>query len=350
MTVIFFFLDFKNRPGFLTVNPSFSYHSFQYVEISGFPIPLNISQGLYAFDFSQESISSQFSSDNAMVVKLCRMIESSLAANFLSVPTNSLSRDTRLGWLEPAGVSSLSNIYVSGESRTYRKWLRDIREAQESSGAFSNVAPKIVDENIASPGSGTASIIITYNIYKMTGHIGVIDENYESNKRWIKYVSNSSPDFLFTKNVNNNKGDVASIEETPKEIISTAYFACGALLMSYMAKVLNNQADVDYYTQLHQNISNAFTKAYINEATGKIKGNTQTGYVVALAFKILPEQLVSKAVKHLVDNIEEHDNHLTTGYLGKYINNSHQRKYFVSLLSSGGLNTSGASAPKIMKK
>lgn len=245
------------------------------------------------------------------------MIESSLAANFLSVPTNSLSRDTRLGWVEPAGLTALSNMYVSGEVRTYKKWLRDITETQASSGAFANVAPSIIDYSTASPGSGTAPIIITYNLYRMSGDVGVVEANYEPNKRWLKYVTSSNPDFLYTKNVGHNEGDIASIEETPKEVVSTAYFAYGALLMSYMAKVLDKQADVDYYAQLHKNISNAFIKAYVNETTGKIKGDTQTGYVIALAFKILPEELVAKTVKNLVDNIEEHDNHLTTGYVGK---------------------------------
>ncbi len=44
--------------------------------------------------------------------------------------------------------------------------------------------------------------------------------------------------------------------------------------------------------------------------------STQTAYVLALEFDILPESLRAQAAKRLVDNIRSYDNHLTTGFLG----------------------------------
>ena len=43
---------------------------------------------------------------------------------------------------------------------------------------------------------------------------------------------------------------------------------------------------------------------------------TQTAYVLALNFDMLPEALRAQAAERLVENIKDYDNHLTTGFLG----------------------------------
>lgn len=248
------------------------------------------------------------------------MIPNSVTNNILSVQTNNPSGDARVGWLEPAGLYSETAMYAFEASAIYRKWLSDVRDCQTSSGAFSNTSPTINEAGDASPGSGFAPILITYNLLKYNGDIDIAEENYEANKKWIDYVVGLNPNFLFTNNVKQNDGDFANVNaETPKEIISTAYLAYGAYLMSYMARALNRSVDSEYFNDLHKNVSNAFVKAYVNATDGKIIGDTQTGYVVGLAFKIFPNDLITKAIQNLVNNIKDHDYHLTTGYVGKNV-------------------------------
>ena len=43
---------------------------------------------------------------------------------------------------------------------------------------------------------------------------------------------------------------------------------------------------------------------------------TQTAYVLALNFDMLPEQLRAQSAKRLVANIKDYNDHLTTGFLG----------------------------------
>lgn len=210
-------------------------------------------------------------------------------------------------------------MYNGPADSFYTKWLHDVRQAQAQSGAYSDIAPNVLDEGNAGPGSGSAPIIITYNLYRMYGDKDVVRDNYQSNFKWLRYVRSSNPDFLFIRNTGRNLGDFAEINAvTPKEVVATAYFAYDALLMSYMAKLLDKRSDANYFTGLYKNISNAFVHAYVNRTNGRIKGDTQTAYVVALAFKILPDELIPKAVDHLIENLIAHDFHLTTGYVGKY--------------------------------
>ena len=63
------------------------------------------------------------------------------------------------------------------------------------------------------------------------------------------------------------------------------------------------------------NIKTPFQKAYV-QRNGKIKGDTQTGYLMALKFNLLNQKQQQQAIKHLVKNIEDLDTHLSTGFIG----------------------------------
>ena len=49
---------------------------------------------------------------------------------------------------------------------------------------------------------------------------------------------------------------------------------------------------------------------------GRMISGTQTSYVLALNFDMLPENLRESAAKRLVSNIQAYDGHITTGFLG----------------------------------
>ena len=100
--------------------------------------------------------------------------------------------------------------------------------------------------------------------------------------------------------------------EVPKEVLATAFFAHSAELVAKMAKVLDQAEPAAKYTQLHEEIRSAFNRAYVSP-DGKIKGDTQAGYAVALAFNLLDEPLRPKAVEHLLAAIARYRGHLSTG-------------------------------------
>lgn len=289
-----------------------------YIEVTGYPIPFDIDRDVHGFSLSHDMIRSKLYSDNALVSSISRTIVNSQEVNLVTVPSNSPSKDCRLGWLYTAGLFSLTSMYYGFVEDFYIAWLRNVRDGQASSGAFPNVAPRAVDYSDADPVGGSAPIIITYNLFRMYGSLQTVRENYESLERWMKYVGEANPDFLFTNKTGNNYGDFGNVNaETPKEVVGTAFYAHSADLMSKLANALGKKNDVDYYTQLYKNISSAFIKTYVAK-DGKIKGDTQTAYILPLAFKILPDDLVKKAVDHLVSDIKAKDHHLSTGYAGNF--------------------------------
>jgi alpha-L-rhamnosidase len=104
--------------------------------------------------------------------------------------------------------------------------------------------------------------------------------------------------------------------ETPRDLLATAYFARSAQIVAQAAQVLGEETDAKRYGALHEAIRDAFVDSFVNTEDGRVKGETQTGYLLALAFGLLPERLVPAAVAHLVADIESRDRHLTTGFVG----------------------------------
>ena len=73
--------------------------------------------------------------------------------------------------------------------------------------------------------------------------------------------------------------------------------------------------DAKKYRDLNENIKAAFNEAYVSP-DGRIEGDTQTCYLLALHMELLPEDLRSAAAEHLVRTIEREDWHLSTGFVG----------------------------------
>jgi alpha-L-rhamnosidase len=81
------------------------------------------------------------------------------------------------------------------------------------------------------------------------------------------------------------------------------------------AAALDRPAEVAQHRALHSAIRAAFIDSYVF-ADGTVEGGTQTGYLLALAFDLLPPPLVPAAVNHLAADIEKRGNRLSTGFVG----------------------------------
>jgi alpha-L-rhamnosidase len=252
-----------------------------------------------------------------MVNQLAKNIVWGQRGNFISVPTDCPNRDERLGWMGDAEIFAHTAVYNADVAPFYIKWMRDVREAQSTSGGFSNVSPRLEKTKDGSPAYGDAGVIIPYTVWRMYGDLQIIEDNYKAMTKWIDYIESQNLDLIWRKRVSSNYGDWLQINaDTPKDVLSTAYFAYDALLLSKMAKAINKTTDSEKYLSLHAKISDAFMKTFVNETDAKILGDTQTVYLLALAFEMLPKSLRALAANHLVDNIKAHNWHLTTGFVG----------------------------------
>ncbi|RYE13364.1 MAG: alpha-L-rhamnosidase, partial [Sphingobacteriales bacterium] len=258
--------------------------------------------------------SGDFESSDAMVNQLYSNIKWGQRGNFLSIPTDCPQRDERVGWMGDAQVFARTAAYNMDVQQFFTKWLRDVTDSQTPAGSYPPVAPvPAYWTNNFSAGWADAGVIIPWQMYQVYGDRCVIENNYASMVKYIDFVNKRAVNYLLPSE---GFGDWLNVkEETPKDLVATAYYANSVSLLSKIAGVLGKRADSLAYDELHHNIKAAFNKAYVSE-DGKLKGNTQTGYLLALSFDLLPQEKRMNAGQLLVENIKAHDWHLTTGFVG----------------------------------
>jgi alpha-L-rhamnosidase len=120
-------------------------------------------------------------------------------------------------------------------------------------------------------------------------------------------------DWLFYKPHGNNH--TAPDGYTDPDMIATMFFAHSAHLLAQAAGVLGKTEEEREYRAVYEAVKGRFQKEYV-APSGRIASDSQTAYVLALQFGLLPEPLRAKAAAHLVDDIRRRKNHLSTGFLG----------------------------------
>lgn len=296
--------------------PHFTFHGFRYVEVTGYPGKPGLDAITGCVVGSDTPTTGTFECSSPLVNQLQHNIVWGQRGNFLSVPTDCPQRDERLGWMGDAQIFARTATYNRDVAGFYEKWVQDVDDAQSPEGAFSDVSPRIVDPNDGAPAWGDAGIIVPWTVYQAYGDTGIVEQHWPAMNRWMDYITSANPGGLWLERRNNDFGDWLSIAaDTPKDVLATAYYAYDASLMARMARAIGREDDAAKYDALFGHIKDAFDKAFVSQ-DGRVKGDTQTVYVLALRFNLLPDSLRPLAAQHLVDNIAAKNDHLSTGFVG----------------------------------
>jgi alpha-L-rhamnosidase len=310
--------------------PRFTFMGFRFVEVTGFPgtlTPDNLTGIVVHSDMEQTGT---YECSNLLINQLQHNIVWGQNGNFVDVPTDCPQRNERLGWTGDAQAFSRTAAFNYNVSPFFTKWLKDVAADQKPGGEVPDVIPDILNPQNAktaspSAGWGDVSIIVPWTMYIVYGDKRLLETQYPSMKRWIEYIRNKSGDSYLWKGgskygdwlfyhpqVNNH---TAADGYTEPDFIATAYFAYSTSLLAKAAKELGKTDDEKNYTALYNKIRDAFIHEFVTPA-GRVGTCSQTSYILALKFGLLPEDLKEKAAKFLVDDIRNRGNHLSTGFLG----------------------------------
>ena len=303
--------------GVETWEPSFTFHGFRYVELTGLKSKPSLDAVTGVVITSAAPQTGTFTCSSPLVNQLQHNIVWGQHGNYLEVPTDCPQRDERLGWMGDAQIFVRTACFNNDIAAFMTKWTQDVVDAQSPAGGFSDVTPRVGDPADGAPAWGDAGVIVPWTIYQCYGDTRLIAERYPAMQKWIEYVRSVNPDLVWRKRANNNFGDWLNTgSDTPREVLSTAYFAYSARLLSKMALAIGKTDEARQYEDLFQQIKAAFNQEFV-APDGRIKGDTQTAYVLALRFDLLPPEKRETAAKYLVDDIlNKRGGHLSTGFLG----------------------------------
>jgi alpha-L-rhamnosidase len=313
-----------------TYEPRFTFMGFRYVEVTGFPGQLTTDNITGVVVHSDMTLTGTFECSNPLINQLQHNIIWGQKGNFVDVPTDCPQRDERLGWTGDAQAFCRTAAFNMDVSSFYTKWFKDISADQKQGGEVPDVVPDILDKQGAlsthpSAGWGDVAVIAPWTTYLVYGDKRLLETQYPGMKAWVEYIRRKTGesfiwkggstygDWLFYHPPINNFTEPDGYTE--HDFIATAFYAYSTKLLSLAAKDLGKNEDEKFYTDLFNKIKDVFVHEYVTPA-GRVGTNSQTSYVLALMFDLLPDQLRPNAAQFLVNDIKGRRNHLSTGFLG----------------------------------
>jgi alpha-L-rhamnosidase len=321
--------EFVTDGGPAVLEPRFTLHGFRYAEVTGYPGDLDPADVTARVVHSDIGPTGSFSCSEPWLDRLFRNIDWGQRGNFISVPTDCPQRDERLGWLGDAQIFARTACYNRDVAAFFGKWLDDVADAQLPSGAFTDVAPRLNLAGAGAPAWGDAGVIVPWTTWKMYGDTGLLRRHFGAMTAWMDFIERANPDYLRARELGNSYNDwlAPGDDDTPHELLATAYWAHDAALMAEIASAIGREDDAAGYRALWSKVRSAFADAFV-ASDGRVASGTQTAYVLGLHMQLIPEELRADAAGHLVTAIREAGWHLTTGFVGV--------GYLLPVLSSHG--------------
>ena len=308
--------------GVETWEPCFTFMGFQFVKVEGFPGELTLDTLTGIVVHSDIPSTGSFECSNPMINQLQHNIVWGQKGNFVDVPTDCPQRDERLGWTGDAQVFIRTACFNRDVAGFFTKWLRDLAAEQNDQGSVPMVIPDPMGRPKKSPGAGfpsggssawaDAAVICPWTIYLCYGDKGILAQQYESMKGWVGYMRREAGDtYLWTTGFHfgdwldfRGRGEMNAAPITDKALIASAFFAYSTSLLQQAAVVLGKTEDAAEYADLLAKIKTAFTREFVS-ANGRVASNSQSSYVLALHFDLLPEELRPSAAGRLADSVRE---------------------------------------------
>ncbi len=326
-----------------TYEPTFTFHGFRYVKVTGYPgevRPEDFTAVVLASDLPPAGT---FETSDPRLNRLQANIVWSQRGNFLSIPTDCPQRE-RTGWTGDIQAFAPTAVFNMGVKAFLTRWLRNVQREQLPDGQIPNfvpTTPSMADPFNApsSAGWGDACIIVPWVLYREYADEGVLAESYPTMQRWLAYIerqaANGLPEGMtpeqltpaererqrYLWNTGFHFGDwlIPSIPNpvegalATRELVATCFYAYSAGLLARVARVLGKTEDAERYAELNRRVRRAFTEEYLS-ADGRLKAHFQGIYVLALHLGMIPEESRPGVLGQLLGLIEANGDRLDTGF------------------------------------
>ncbi len=301
--------------------PHFTFHGFRYIAVEGMEA-LSPDMFTACVMHSDMKKTGSFHCSNEAVNRLQSNIEWGLRDNFFDIPSDCPQRDERLGWMGDAQVFSWTAAFNRNTALFFSKWMRDVAAASSLEEGVPHVVPDI-QGTYSSAAWSDAAVIIPWVVYQTYGDVRILEESWQCMHEWVDYIHNRvNENGLWMTNyqygdwlaLDREQGD-GSVGATDVYLVANACYIYVTDLVAKTARVLGKETEALHYEKLHQKTLESFQEEYYT-ARGRIVSETQTGCVLSLHFDLAKEKDRGKILNALISNIENHKNHLTTGFVG----------------------------------
>lgn len=324
-------------------NPKFSYHGFQFVEVTGVK-DLKPEDIVAEFVYDNLPNNGSFASSNKTINAIHRNAWWGVASNYKGVPVDCPQRDERQPWTGDHIMGTWGENFMFDNGTFYAKWMDDMRESQREDGCLPDIAPAFYNYYTSDMTWSSALPIVSDMIYEQTGNPQPILRNYAAMKKWMNHIraDYTNKEGLITADkygdwcVPPEKLDMIHSQDPARKtdgtLIASAYYYKVCQLMAKFARMQGLDAEAESWERDADEVKEAFNKHFltVKKGTSPVKtphilypdsifygNNTATANILPLAFDMVPAEYRQAVADNLIKTIiETNKGHISTGVIG----------------------------------
>ena len=318
------------------VRPHFTFFGFRYVRLEGVanPDPKDFRGLVIHSDLTRTG---NVETGNKKLNRFFLNTVWGQRGNFLDVPTDCPQRDERLGWTGDIQAFSGTASFHYDCAAFFNKFVWDMIGLQKDNlGSVPFTVPEPVQwwvdrRSHGSAAWGDAATVVPWTAYVRTGDRSLLRKMYPAMKMWVDYIQTRDDTHdggkrLWLKDwhfadwlaLDNHKDPLSSLGATDHFYVASAYYARSVELALRAAEVLGYYKDAEELRALLAEIKDAIQKEYFSP-NGRCVVDTQTAYVMALAFDLVPAAWRKRCADILAKKIEDNKWALDTGFIGTHL-------------------------------
>ncbi len=305
--------------GVESYTPSFVYHGFRYVKITGIT-PEQATPDLLTYVVFHTELHDRggfISSDN-MANTLQEITRRSCMSNFHHFPTDCPQREKN-GWTADAALSTEYALINFDPEVNYREWLRNIVAAQDERGALPGIVP--TGGWGFDWGNGPAwdcvLVYLPYFTYIYRGETDMITESADAFMKYLRYLTTRVDERGL---MHIGLGDWChagrSTPKAPLELTDSIMCVDIATKMAFLFGVVGMTQEQAFAADLARKFREAIRRELLDRSTMTLVGDCQTSQAMGIYYGIFDEDEIPMAFAKLLERIHAEEDHLDVGVLG----------------------------------
>lgn len=305
--------------------PLFTFHGFRYAEVTGVD-DLDPSQVEAVAISSDLRRTGTWASSHDQLNQLHQNVVWGMRGNFLDVPTDCPQRDERLGWTGDIQVFSPTASFLFHTGGFLANWLADLAVDQWEDGSVPSVIPNVLGQThggSAAAAWGDAAAVVPTVLWQRFADRDLLDQQFSSMKAWVdKLISLATDEGLWLGGFQYGDWldptappDDAFRAQVSPDVVATAHLIRSAGLVADAAELLGKTDEAKHYREVSERSREAFVAEFVT-GSGRVLGDCQTAYAMALVWSLLPEDRRDHAGQRLAELVERADFKVSTGFVG----------------------------------
>ncbi len=294
-----------------TWSPCFTYHGFQYVELTveGTDQQPELSWLKVIPVHTDVAERGTFSCSDSQMNALHQLARQTFLNAFVGLPVDCNQRE-KCGWLGDTHAYDKAANMNFQMNNFWVKYLEDIRTTSDcylentlhhkyinqffyykdkTYGIPSMIAPGKRLCGVASPDWGTAVVQLPWHLYLQYGNRGILDDYYDMMALWTRHIDSTAIEDIVYEGLGDwcpPKNDHAH-NPTKVEFSSTAFHLIDLQIMAKVASLLGKQADADFFADREKQTREAMIRKFFNPLRNTF--GSQTADAMALSLQLIPE-------------------------------------------------------------